>query len=328
MPKLIIHVPKLQLSGGNLVSMELVRYLSLNGIDVVVFSGYKFYLPHEVFLVKNPKGTLNTFTNLVSFLSCSIVSLCHKNTIATHHLTALFNFIKPTKYAFIQDVESNFYPKKLRLIGSVLWKNYLKSLIPFSTNTLLCKEVDPCLSRDIGVSFICDDLQCDSSVSRPVDVLLILRDGDYKSPSQTVALHKNLLNNNINSVLVNASRIDSKSIPGSVDAVNRVELLSIFNRTKIFICLSEWEGLGLPNIESYINGCTVMSTNIPSLQALESVDYRSVFHIEKTTEIVSEIKIILDHYSVPNELEIIKRKELIKMLDIRWKRYIDEIFEI
>ncbi|MFA0208579.1 hypothetical protein AB4536_17005 [Vibrio cyclitrophicus] len=329
MSKIIIHIPKLQQSGGNLISKELADYLVDEGYDVLIFTGFSFCCAHEVDLTKRKKNIVNSLSNLLAFFNCSLVSLFYKNTVATHHLTALFNFIRPVKYAFIQDIEKDFYPQKFKAIGTALWNIYLMSEVKFSTNVTLLNRSTTASEKSVGVSFFSQDINAFQAFEREIDVLLILRDGDYKSPDLTLNLHRRLLDKKVNCFLINASRQDLNAEPNVIDALQRSHLLDIFRKTKIFVCLSKWEGLGLPNIESYLSGCTVLSTGIPSLVELSAIDNKAVFELKLKPNdcLIDDVLESLYSYKVPNSRELIERQVAVDELTNTWKEYISRVFQ-
>ncbi|MFT6842380.1 MAG: hypothetical protein ACJASR_001147 [Psychroserpens sp.] len=325
--KLFIHIPRLKLTGGNLVSLALAQHLDNEGYQIRVFTGVYTIKPENIELKIAKRGVFNSLKNCVCFISCSIFSLLNINTIATHHLTVLFNFLRPTKYCFVQDLESKFYPKSLQFFGGIFWKNYLRSEKKIYTNRLLA---DKCGDELLSIGFSFKRKNSGRKLySRNIDVMLILRDGDYKNHDLTIDVHKKLLNNGIKSLLINATR--KSLVPeSSLSTVSQSKLLELFCQSKIFLCLSKWEGLGLPNIESYLSGCQIISTEIPSAVILNSLDPTSVvlLHDYNKDNMFKKIEVTLSNNYFCNERDLVGRELVVDSLSSQWWSYIDQVFQI
>lgn len=289
--KIYVAIPRFALSGGNLVSLELAKHLNSIGFSVYCHSGFKIQLADDVQLVPPMRGRLNTVLNLVSFLFLSVWSLFHSNVISTHHLTSIFNFIKRSRFALVQDVEVDFYPAKCKFIGKRLWKNYLNSRYLIFTNEILAERVCLESAREVkGFSFV--PIMMPKLDKRIVDneVVLVVRDGTYKAPERTLKTAIELSKQNVEFVAINATRKSISSI-NAIKNVSRSEFIDILLRSKIFICLSKWEGLGLPNVEAYLAGCRVISTAIPSALILKKINPNAVdiIHDDCTPHEIAEL---------------------------------------
>lgn len=270
MDNIVISIPRFSLSGGNLVSLSVALYLRKKGFRVYAVSGFSKKKIEDVVLVKYKKGIKNSFANIICFLNLSVISLFYKNYIATHHLSAILNFVRPARFALVQDIESEFYPMKLRFLGRYLWKSYLKSENLIFTNTHLANKVCDNYPKIDGFAYVDSingiEYDKDNAQENRYDALLILRDGIYKGYNNTLRLFEFLNSSGIKTCLVNQSRskVTSAYHDLILDGLPRAEFLKLLCTTKYFICLSEWEGLGLPNFEAISLGVKVISNPIPS----------------------------------------------------------------
>lgn len=332
-----ISIPRFSNTGGNLVSLELAKVLNDDGINVLCFSGYKFKKPADVSLVVYDKGILNTILNLMSFLSCSFLSLFFKHHVATHHLTSIFNFIKPSSFAFVQDVEADFYPQPIKPIGVWLWNNYLKSKnIIFTNQQLLSKSVKSKHAHVDGFPSV--DLELTKQIYRNTiapeygnhdfDAVMILRDGEYKNPTATLNCFKFLVSNGLKVAIINSSKlsIESDNENGVVfNALSRDEFLRLLTRANFFICLSSWEGLGLPNIEAFVLGVKVISTNIPSASLLNSSLSDSIFIVNPDP--LDVLTIIKNNSTTCScTIDFNGRIDFLKQQNEKWNTYVLSVF--
>ncbi|TYK64722.1 glycosyltransferase [Colwellia echini] len=323
---LIVHVPRLSLSGGNIITMELCNEFITKGYKVILFDGFQFHLFEQADLKKRNKGVLNTFLNLLAFIGCSFVSLFSmQKVIATHHLTAMFSFVRPTYYAFVQDLEVDFYPNKIKRIGAFFWRNYLKSNVKIYTNRYLQLQVGLAGEATCKGAIFTNELlhpRVNTKFS-DIDFFMVLRDGDYKGSGITLSVFQELYNKGYKVVLVNCSKqkLDRKEYEQNIySSMARSDFLSLLSRSKCFICLSVWEGLGLPNIEAYLNGVAVISTPIPSANLLASVSQTSISLLEKEVNVSNIVYQILEQYNcLDSTLESSSTKvENIKKLRDDW----------
>ncbi|WP_140919901.1 glycosyltransferase [Limnobaculum xujianqingii] len=272
MTKIYFSIPRFALSGGNLVSLELARHLSSHTIDVYCCSGFSILHVNDVKLVKPTRGILNSLANITAFFLLSLHALFLKNYVATHHLTSVFNFIKKSKYALIQDIEVDFYPNRLKWLGRFFWKNYLTAKNVIVTNQTLA-DLLQISTPVIGFPYIAEAFKYDRDTNSKFhyDVVAIIRDGEYKNPKKTLEVMRLLYAQGVNVLAINASRQDEK-FNFIIRNQSRSEFFSLLMQSKIFICLSKWEGLGLPNLEAYVAGNYVISTAIPSALFLQKLD--------------------------------------------------------
>lgn len=219
---------------------------------------------------------------LIYYPSCFYLVIHYfcKNYIATHHLTSLFNVVKRSRFALVQDVEVDFYPTKVKVIGGVLWKNYLNSRNLIFTNRVLAKKIgDPDFELVKGFSFVPFAFSNLRGEAVSNDVVTVIRDGLYKDPVKTLSVVNELRTLNVNVIALNASRqvIDDVSV---IKNVSRDEFIRTLMKSRLFVCLSKWEGLGLPNIEAYISGCRVVTTEIPSSLMIKELNPGAVHIVD------------------------------------------------
>lgn len=336
MSKIIFHVPRNSLSGGNIVTLELCKYLQSLGFEVKCFNGIKFIEPNNVVLISRNKGKINTVLNIFAFFTSSLVSLLfHSKTVSTHHLTSIFSFFRPTKYALIQDVEINFYPLKYRNLFSFFWKNYLKAPVHIYTNPYLEDLVSNGTSKHCKGVIIPGGLGGDYSscnkqqIHRVIDFVLILRNGEYKSFECVLNLFFQLVEQKYKVVLVNQSnyRFPENYDDHLMNSVNRVEFLKLLAKSKCYICLSEYEGLGLPNIEAYLSGCSIVSTKIPSMKLLMKFSKRDLFALNTCSDVNGfDFSTVLEEYSCTAD-KLASRINNVHILVRQWyENYINNIF--
>lgn len=319
---MVIHIaiPRFALSGGNLVSLELANYLEKEGITVFCLSGSQTKRAHEVVLVKPKRGMANSFKNLFAFFALSVQALFYKNYIATHHLTSLFNFIKASQFALVQDLEADFYPQRLKKLGAMFWKNYLTARHLIFTNNTLATRVDSTKpARVKGLSFVPFEIDTAEKGEKSIDAVAIVRDGKYKDPDKTLRVMKALESKNFNVCIINASR---QALSGNniISNVNRNDFVDLLLKTKVFVCLSQWEGLGLPNLEAFVAGCHVVSTAIPSALAMQEHQLAGINVLDEKCSVeaaVNKIEQVITANSFP-AADIPARLTLLKHIQLQW----------
>lgn len=328
---MVIHIaiPRFALSGGNLVSLELANYLEKEGLTVFCLSGTQMKRALDVVLVKPKRGILNSFKNLCAFFFLSVQALFYKNYIATHHLTSLFNFIKRSQFALIQDLEADFYPQRLKKLGAIFWKNYLTSRHLIFTNTALAKRVVNDRPVDVkGLSFVPFEIYAAEAIEKDIDAVAIIRDGKYKDPVKTLQVMMALESKNYNVLIINASR---QVLSGNnfISNVHRKEFLDVLLKTKVFVCLSQWEGLGLPNLEAFVAGCHVVSTAIPSALVMQEHALEGINVLEQQCSVeaaVNKIEQVIksNSFSSVDIADINVRSNLLKHIQRQWLDVVKE----
>lgn len=320
MKKVVIALPKFALSGGNLVAYELGKYLSCNGVDVFFHSGFKIKRVDQVNLTKPKRGLLNSIWNILSFIFLSIYGLFYANVyIATHHLTAMFNFIRPCGFSLVQDIEINFYPDYLSFMGSFFWKNYLCSKKMIYTSKILADKIKPGDGGVVsGFPFVNTENISFVNIKKEYDCLMILRDGSYKNYNDTLELFYFLTKSNLNVLMINASR-SIISEPNVVENISREHFLNLLVKSKCFICLSTWEGLGLPNLEAYSLGIDVISSSIPSAMLLYEHDSASI-SLNTDFNKIYELIVSKNNYVEVN-LDVSARCDFLHNSNDKWMNY-------
>lgn len=322
-----IAIPRFALSGGNLVSLELAKFLESQGHLVYCISGFRSVKPSRVFLRKPRRGIINSFANLLDFFTSSFRALFYENYIATHHLTSVFNFIKKSKFSLVQDVEVDFYPGKIKFIGKVFWRNYLLSKNLIFTNQILCSKIIPGKNTKVeGFSFVPFTMDIDHYLSKDIDVLCIIRDGQYKDPQRTLEVMGLIKAKGWHVKVINASRQEITN-ENTFNNCNREQFLKLLNRTKVFICLSAWEGLGLPNLEAFVAGCEIVSTPIPSAVTLKAIMSESIVIVtdaNSNESIVDEVTMLLSNYA-SNSIDTAERMRLLNEQYSKWLNYAERL---
>ncbi|WP_127353645.1 glycosyltransferase [Enterobacter bugandensis] len=325
---MIIHIaiPRFALSGGNLVSLELAKYLEKEGLTVYCLSGCQSKRASEVVLIKPKRGIVNSLRNLLSFLFLSVQALFYKNYISTHHLTSVFNFIKRSQFALVQDLEVDFYPERFKRIGGILWNNYLCAHHLLFTNTTLAAKVESTVPSEIqGLSFVPFEMVAVEQNEKNIDAIAIIRDGKYKDPDKTLQVMLSLQRKKYNVCIINASRqtLSDKNI---ISNLNRNEFVQLLLKTKVFVCLSQWEGLGLPNLEAFVAGCHIVSTAIPSALAMQEYELEGIHILDERYQMDTAVNII-EEVITTNDFpaaDINFRLNQLNVIQAQWLNYIKE----
>tara|TARA_R110001606_G_scaffold55669_1_gene135446 strand:- start:1969 stop:2328 length:360 start_codon:yes stop_codon:yes gene_type:complete len=115
-----------------------------------------------------------------------------------------------------------------------------------------------------------------------------------------------------------------------MESLNQEELFRLFGRSSSFLCLSKWEGLGLPNIESYLHGCHVLTTAIPSGVILNSAAPESITLLSDICplSISRSIESILCSQKEYRNEEFKNREAVICGMSEKWWGYINYVFNI
>lgn len=257
--------------------------------------------------------------------------------VYSHHLTALFRTNDENAIAFIQDNESNFYPSPLRWLGNIFWQDYLNIKKKIYTNIELERDVQatfqktetkgmPWLDSDFSYYGIGNHRKLKD---RKYDFTFILRSGQYKGHLKTKNIALELAGRGFSVAVMNFTRtkILNRGIK-EFKILQRENFLDILKDTKIYVCLSEREGLGLPNIEAILAGASVLSTKIPSFHYLHGVT--STCNELKFDYDLSEIINTCEHYihldisSRVQENAALAVKHKLVSSDTLWKAYLIE----
>ncbi|QQZ29924.1 hypothetical protein HMY34_14790 [Thiothrix subterranea] len=331
--KIFIAIPRLANTGGNIISVYLSEILISKGYEVIALTGFsqKNLNLNKLKLKNHKKTKLNSILNYISYISISVNFIfIRSKRIATHHLTCLFNFLRPCEYNFVQDLELSFYPDKLKNIGNMLWKNYLKSEKIIFTNHILAKKCGYDI-LDIGFPFITDtEFHYYKYQQKNYDALIILRDGAYKAPQETLELFEKLKNKK-KIIMINNSKINNNLTNGDnnsliLGTMSRKDFLATLCKSHYYICLSKWEGLGLPIIEAYLAGLNVISTPIPSAIIINNYQKNpnEIFIVNSNEEI--DISLMEVFEKDQREKTSTERQEVIKQINKKWVTYINELF--
>lgn len=337
-----IPIPRLALNGGNLVAYALAGRLMDIGYKVNIINGFR-RLPFssELSLVAIKKGKYNGFYNLMCFLSSGIfVRFLGGKLILTHHLLSIFSHRGDGVYCLVQDREINFYPDRWRFIGKILWERYLTAGTLILTNNILARK---CGAREnvIGVPLLDSGVRLNAErrplACRNYDVLLILRPGDYKNPVLSYKVAEILADRNCKVAIVSFmnDRIRPSYNITVFSTLHRSDFAELLLNSKVYICLSKWEGLGLPNFEAADSGCRVVSTLIPSAEILSNLDYPvSIVNCNEDPENI--VNVVLDiirqvhSVSTSDALEESSRKlsREFDILKVSWLKYAIDILEV
>jgi len=334
---IFVALPRLTLTGGNLMILKICYLLHNKGFQIKLISFFKTidYSTHNAIqLIPRKKTIFNTILNLIAYLMISLRLLFVRGlTVSTHHLTSIFNFIRPTDFSFVQDYELDFWPLPLRWLGKLLWVNYLRSKRLIFTNSILAAKCGKQIT-DAGFIFDIEEfrdlIRSLEKSSKLYDVLFLLRHGKYKNPLGTLKLINKLAERGLHVAVVNYSsiilaRIKAKENLVIWEGLTRRDFAQTMLRSRMFCCCSKWEGLGLPVIEAYLLGLKVMSTRIPSAILLSEFDDNGVRFFNSEDLSADEVEAFLreNQYSA---LSLNDRMNAVEKAFENWKQYFFNVF--
>jgi glycosyltransferase involved in cell wall biosynthesis len=281
-PSIVLFVvPSIRIGGGTLEIIRLAEELRSRGTDARVLSLWKHPNPAPkidvpiVYLSPHAPSKLRAVFDLMvlmprywRYLRKLQDQVKSKNITAvlTHYATFPFgSFTSPTqRYCFVQDLEWMFLSKGPHrwVLRKFILHTYAQSQV-VTANTYLHKiicsiGIVPVAEASIWAapSFSVDLL----NDNRPVDVVMVLRHGHHKRLDlymQLLAAAKELLCFSC-AVITTEDNIAIKASKFTDICLlrpNSEEMKSLFQRSKVFVLLSEHEGFGLPPLEAMGAGC-------------------------------------------------------------------------
>jgi glycosyltransferase involved in cell wall biosynthesis len=273
-------VPSLRLSGGNKEALRLAEELKAAGVNIRIVTLWRaeFELESPHVPVVHLSGKLADRSTakfqypflLLRFLfyifpqarsaggQASALLLTHFSTFPLAWLAPHLDW-----YCFIQDAEWMFVP------GG--WKrSFLKWLIlttcrrsrAFTTNTYLKALFEREGIKLMGMLSIWPDstwLTSDPWPERDIDIVMLLRAGHSKRLDLYFEILIRIKQSGLSSCVITPdSEIYTRTAGLGVEAFLRPtqdQFKSIYQRSKVFLLLSETEGFSLPPLESMGSGC-------------------------------------------------------------------------
>lgn len=332
----IFLLPKLNTSGGNTEIMYLKKNLFENGIKIKViplFGSEK----HEI------KGVFNHLKHWHQIIKNSHN---YKSILLGHYTTLFFSILlnrKVQKTIFVQSLEwkvisKNIYLQKISKLLHFICLMGVKNFI-FANNILKEEyEKDFLISKIFQQKFknkviypvghkIFSELPVKSH--RDIDIFLILRNNWVKRYELYLDTLYFLLNKDtkFNLRIINLS---SNIIPKWIQnfqnveisgAVSHEQLFMIYQKSKIFLYLSFYEGFGLPPLEAMSQGCIPIITN--NMGCTNYIDSYSDLVLKTNSipkNIVKKIETILNEKDYEKNL----RKKNIKEFADNYYKFAEE----
>lgn len=328
-----VFIPRLALNGGNVITLQLAIFLSRQGHNVTINTGFKKIEINETNLPRLRvvrKGMFNLPINLfVYFISGFCANFSSKTLIFTHHLTKAVYMRRKAHWCLVQDREIDFYPRNVRWLGENLWSHYLAGAKLIFTNRHLEAEVTGCSdgleTQGCALPDLQDFQQQDPSYPRKVDILMLLRKGAHKNAELTYNLGRKLAENGYKVTLV--SFLDSPTVElrnlSVIKQLNREDFAKLLKLSKCFVCLTKIEGLGLPNLEAAVSGCIVVTTPIPSYHLLKNLGFKVVeINLKKNlSDTINLINNLMSQEYTQTEIDYQRQIQKIKQTQYIWLKY-------
>lgn len=265
--------PSLKITGGNLEIIRLARELSNQGVETGLIAMWR--APYEADTGDLPVVRLSdtiispraVVTQLPS-IARRFRRLMAKGVAAmvfSHYVTFALAWLvpRPARWFFVQDTEWLFVHGATK---QALLKRFILSVLRsgkvISANRYLSRQMH---NNDVPVA--CEALIwanplffSDRETARDIDVAVMLRRGAHKRADLTLSLIDELVSQSPDMKIAAISPDDTyrASISPAVRYMERAsidDMLSLYERTKIFVLLSDHEGFGLPPLEAMGSGC-------------------------------------------------------------------------
>jgi len=279
-------LPSARISGGVLETFKLASNLKSSGISASILCLWKHTNEvHKLGVLDTDVAVsyLSTFRANKSVAACQMPVILWKFfrwirrefrksdsekpfVFITHYSTAPFAFLVPRKrvLSFVQDLEWRFLKNRFAvcIVRAMLLQSYSRSTV-VTTNSWVSRSVE-----EYGISPFCQvGIWADDSyrskvlnTARTIDVLVIVRNNHFKRFDLYVECLRRLsLQFQIRCGVVTPDEELSSEFRIFCSDVfvvpSRDELQSIYQRSKIFLLLSDAEGFGLPPLEAMGSGC-------------------------------------------------------------------------
>lgn len=114
------------------------------------------------------------------------------------------------------------------------------------------------------------------------DYLILFRNGKHKSLNESIKLSEKLAALGKKVVVVNFTN-NKFSLNANIKILcilPRDKFLTLLKSCRCFVCLSSWEGFGMPLVEASNFNLEIYSTKIPAYDYLKKIGYSNIFSIE------------------------------------------------
>lgn len=265
--------PSLKITGGNLEIIRLARELSDQGVETGLIAMWR--APYEANTGDLPVIRLSDtiISPRVVVTQLPFVAQRFRRLMATgvtaiifsHYVTFALAWLvlRPARWFFVQDTEWLFVRGAAK---QALLKRFILSVLRsgkvISANCYLSRQMQ---NNDVPIA--CEALiwadplfSSGRETVRDIDVAVMLRRGAHKRADLTLSLIDELISQSPDIKVAAISPDDTyrASIPPSVRYLERPsidDMRSLYERTKIFVLLSDHEGFGLPPLEAMGAGC-------------------------------------------------------------------------
>ncbi len=240
--------------------------------------------------------------------------------VCSHYLSCLpllltkLNKVKVNYIFFIQASEWKFLKNKLLkiIIKSIVKNIYLDSYLNIFTSKNLKNEFESELklvtkSKNNGIIYPIwsqypENFNYINSNEREIDVLFCLRNGFVKAPEKYIDFFKYLRNKYKDLKIIGFAPENfrkTKSVDRNFEIrfnLNKAEIFNLYQNSKVFICLSRYEGFGLTPLEAMSCGCIpIVLANNGCKNYLDNFPELILRNFSTNKEIMSKlIEIIFD----------------------------------
>lgn len=301
---MIIFLLSRKLGGGNLVLQKFCERSDLVVASTVVdHENISFENSIELFKFRDRFRNVFYVLSAASFFIFRIFYLRKRLTV-THNFFLLPLILLPRYFSrrvifLAQDLDFEFFSGLTRYVMLFSLRRFAAAGGRVETSSqLLCDRyaewgipsiINPRLNRALYnfCDSICDNVNT-TSVSKHYDFIFLIRNGRHKNPLRTIQYIQKATDSGYEVLVINFGNFDLSSLECTVVGCQpRPTFLRMLQSSRAFVCLSTWEGFGLPNVEAAALGLDVFSTEIPSVTYLRDVGYQHLYSIERLEEILN-----------------------------------------
>ncbi len=265
--------PSLKITGGNLEIIRLARELSDQGVKTGLIAMWR--APHEADtgalpIIRLSDAIISPRTVVTQLPSVArrfrrLMATGVAAVVFSHYVTFALSWLVPrsARWFFVQDTEWLFVhgaTKQAVLKRFIL--SALRSGKVISANRYLSRQMQ---NNDVPVA--CEALiwadplfTSNREAVRDIDVAVMLRRGAHKRADLTLSLIDELVSQSpgVKIAAISPDGTYRAAISPAVQYLERAsidDMRSLYERTKIFVLLSDHEGFGLPPLEAMGAGC-------------------------------------------------------------------------
>jgi glycosyltransferase involved in cell wall biosynthesis len=312
---IVFVVPSLKTGGGNRVFFELANCLVLKYKVTIILpnnnlEGNTFHIHEQINFVKI--GEYSTCKKIINIIR--VYTYINKNhrqdkVIISDPIMCLFlECIKNRKnlYRFIQADDYRIYDDKLLLKNSLLLALYkyfckrsYKQKMNYIFNSRFVYEQfihDSC-RNDVNFNVVHPAINhsifCDKYMdirNKELNICLVGRKHPWKGLQIFIDMYNTLdiaMKNKINNVFIishdDLSAFEKKHFI-LIKPKSDVEIVDIYNKSRIFISASWMEGFGLPGLEAMACGCILLTSDCGGCREYAIDKQNALFFTARTTE--------------------------------------------